>query len=461
MSAPSIRIESLTPELADLAARWAGPADLARMKEAAAAEPLGTRVVVEDGAPVAVALGATTRRGYRFLAVRWSADRGPRDLPALVEDARRRFPWGRLEATTRRTAPEVERPGPDAGPDDPHERAVEQALEAAGFVVAADQVHVARSLDGFAPADADPFTYRPVREVGRAAMLALLAEIIPPAEQARRHESIAERFESFIGAAHRSDGIDASLWHVAELDGAPAGIVLGQRFPELGTLLYCGLRPALRGRGLGAALHHHALARLRRAGATAYRDSTTRENAAMQRVFARHGCKVIGGSRLWVLPRPAPPPVLEDFAALVEALRATDHQPSILDPSGWLQTRARAGEHEATLDVVWLRDHGVVQVVCVLPTEVPPDAVERCAMATNTANAALDVSGFALDAASRTIRYQLPIWLDERGQLSTHAVRGALATAVRTTARFLPWWEQIARGGLSADSISWARHWID
>ena len=455
---PPCTVEPLAAEHPAGLAEWAGPTELERARAAAAADPLGALVAVAGGRPVALAIGTTTPRGFRIVDVRWAPDRGPRDVTAVLAHVRQRFPGRRIEASTR-----IVEPGTTL--DDPREAALEGALETAGLAPAADQIHVERGLGDLVPPGPDPFTYRAAAEVGRAALLDLLAAIIPADQQARRRETVAERLDGFVAAATRGDELDASLWQVAAVDGETAGVALAQLLaPGVGTLLYCGLVPAWRGRGFGAALHAHALDRLRRAGAEGYVDTTTRDNLAMQRVFARHGCAIVGRSRLWVLIRPPPAPWLDDLDALAAALRATDHEVEVLDPSGWLRTRARAGADEAVLDLIWLRDRHLVQVVCVAPVEIPADAMARCAAATCAANAALDVPGFAIDEPSRTLRYQIPIWLDERGRLPAHPLRRAIATAVRTMARSVPWWERVSRGDdlrQPPPAGAWTAPWID
>ena len=60
--------------------------------------------------------------------------------------------------------------------------------------------------------------------------------------------------------------------------------------PGCGTILYMGIRPEARGRGLGKALHRAALQRLVGLGLTVYADATRTTHLAMRRIFAAHGC---------------------------------------------------------------------------------------------------------------------------------------------------------------------------
>lgn len=66
-------------------------------------------------------------------------------------------------------------------------------------------------------------------------------------------------------ASHRGTGtFDPKLWWIVMLDGRPAGAMLFNPSPEQGSieLVYIGLSPALRGRGVGRQLVVHGLAHL-------------------------------------------------------------------------------------------------------------------------------------------------------------------------------------------------------
>ncbi len=65
-----------------------------------------------------------------------------------------------------------------------------------------------------------------------------------------------------ILAGHRATGkFDPSLWTLLRVDAKPVGVVLLNPFPEQRTieLVYLGLAPVIRGRGLGRQLLRHAL----------------------------------------------------------------------------------------------------------------------------------------------------------------------------------------------------------
>jgi ribosomal protein S18 acetylase RimI-like enzyme len=74
--------------------------------------------------------------------------------------------------------------------------------------------------------------------------------------------------------------------------------------PEVGSLLFVGVRPEVRGQGHGRRLHDAALALLFDAGARAYEDETGADNPAMKALFARAGLACI--ARWRTLRRSAP-----------------------------------------------------------------------------------------------------------------------------------------------------------
>ena len=94
-------------------------------------------------------------------------------------------------------------------------------------------------------------------------------------------------------ASHRAAGrFDAGLWRLVTLGGAPVGCCLINRNPDLSTveLVYIGLGPEVRGRGLGAmtaSLGRASLARRELAGAAQAEFAATRQTAAAAASEAR------------------------------------------------------------------------------------------------------------------------------------------------------------------------------
>ena len=65
-------------------------------------------------------------------------------------------------------------------------------------------------------------------------------------------------------------------------------------------LLYIGLDPQFRGRGLGGALNSESLWGCAAPASTQYEDSTTEDNAAMRRIFQSAGCEKVASSAVFV-----------------------------------------------------------------------------------------------------------------------------------------------------------------
>jgi GNAT superfamily N-acetyltransferase len=89
---------------------------------------------------------------------------------------------------------------------------------------------------------------------------------------------------------------DASHWEVAWHEELAWGLVLPTT-GHFGTIMALAVRPEARGRGLGRALHAHALTVLKREGMTRYVDHVDARSAAMLAICATHGCRVV--DRFW------------------------------------------------------------------------------------------------------------------------------------------------------------------
>ena len=89
--------------------------------------------------------------------------------------------------------------------------------------------------------------------------------------------------------------------HVAELDGAPVGVVaIGEEFL---SQLY--VLPSRQGTGIGGALHDHALKRLGERGITRAKLWTLEENRPARRFYERRGWELTDVTR--VVPYPPNP----------------------------------------------------------------------------------------------------------------------------------------------------------
>lgn len=118
--------------------------------------------------------------------------------------------------------------------------------------------------------------------------------------------STADVLESHIATGT----FDASLWQLAFEGESPIGCSLVSLIPENGSaeLVYIGLAPAARGRGLARTLLTHAIAELRRRRIRRLVCAVDRRNAPAIGLYARLGFREFSARSAWVCPiqtRPA------------------------------------------------------------------------------------------------------------------------------------------------------------
>lgn len=114
-------------------------------------------------------------------------------------------------------------------------------------------------------------------------------------------------------AAHKASGVfDPSLWQLARVTGdEDAGCVLLARMPDpsLVEIVYMGLRPAWRGRGLGQQLMRRALQQARMCKAQRVTVVVDERNTPARRLYERFGFAPIDSRQAYLLQwkRNAPP----------------------------------------------------------------------------------------------------------------------------------------------------------
>jgi GNAT superfamily N-acetyltransferase len=285
------------------------------LRDIAVLRPFEVLVAFEGAAVVGVLEGAATPSGYRIHAVHAPESEGRRRVvAALLSEVCERCS-GRIETC--------------AGPA---EGWLRRGLEDAGFEAGAEQLHHGRDLRSCARLSGEPLRFVAYREHERRFVTGLL-------EQARHggafepHPPRADvLLEEMLFAVSSATGLpDTSLWCTAWLGGDPVGVAFphaGTPGPGAGTLLYVGLLPAYRGRGLGRCLHAAMLAALRRAGATAYEDATAAANTAMRRVFEVNGCSLLDASVPYVRIVPARPPAPPSGVKRMSMLREVPMRPA-------------------------------------------------------------------------------------------------------------------------------------
>lgn len=97
--------------------------------------------------------------------------------------------------------------------------------------------------------------------------------------------------------SHRSTGVlDPSLWWIVRLEGEPEGALLLSRCPDQGSveLVYLGLSPALRGKGLGRAMLRMGLGRLSRVPEQHVTCAVDARNTPALRLYRSFGFADIG-----------------------------------------------------------------------------------------------------------------------------------------------------------------------
>jgi GNAT superfamily N-acetyltransferase len=410
--------------------------ELAQLRAAAEADPETALGLFERGRPRAVLHGALAATGFHVFAVHARRSAAGRAAAGrLVDSLDARFPGARLAVRV------------ETGPE---HRWLRELLEQRGFGAHAPELHFVRDLRDYAPPPpADPFSYLEFAELGRARLTELVRRIRPEAERDPLELDAAELVEEWLFAAGAGDGeADTSGWHVACLDGEPAGVTIAQPRTDGGAVgigLFLGLEAEHRGRGLGTVLHHHLLTSLRSAGAVVYEDSTRADNPAMQRVFARTGCELRGSSFLYVRPPTAAPARLAGFDGLVELLRARGFRPTVHDDSRRLTVAVRSGRMQAPVDVAWSGDPSTVTVACSPGVRVPETARGAIERAVCRVNDGLDVPGFAIGADPGSLRYRAVLPTGADGGLDTAALLRALRIAVATAVRSRPGWEAAVR----------------
>jgi ribosomal protein S18 acetylase RimI-like enzyme len=407
------------------------------LKTFAGEHPLTALEAVDQGRVVGRLRGAFMAGGYRVVELCASREAAA----ALLEHVRAAFPGERLEAI---------------GP--PNLELAAQ-LEAAGHERLADRVIYGRTLDDVAPPEGSPLSFKGYGDIGKGDFLDALARVVPAEELAAQDITAEELLEELLHCAGGLEG--TALWQVAYLDGAVCGVIMPQaRYPraEEGSILQLGVVAELRGRGLGALLHAHALCALRAAGVRRYIDSTSVSNAAMLRVFERAGCRRGGVSSAWVRRRPAGAARVERFTELVAELHAIGHRPEVRDPEGWARIVARHGRHEAAVDLLWLRHRRMVLVMHCFPFNVPQAATIAVARAVCQKNDALDLAGFNYDAEKGALRFQIAVLPDGPRGIAMASLRRAIAATVQTVGLSTGFWE----GFVSCDRApAWASSWSD
>jgi GNAT superfamily N-acetyltransferase len=181
-----------------------------------------------------------------------------------------------------------------------HERncaaAYVSALEDNGFEPHGGRVEFKTPLDELPDDAPGELVWRATDDVAEAAVLLQRVAVGDPGASA--DDDPVKFIEGEFAAPH-----SISRMEIGSLDGVDVAFVLAEVEPGDGwsTLSYCGVIPAVRGRGLGVAAHRHGLAMLRAMGGKLYHGGCSLGNAAMIRVFEANGCREFARMREWSL----------------------------------------------------------------------------------------------------------------------------------------------------------------
>lgn len=385
----------------------------------AATESLCALVAEVLDVPVGLLMGAIGQSTYTVVELHAGPDDVDRTVDVLLRHVRTHLPGVSIE---------VRVPG-RAGSE-----AVEAALQRFGLKLLRDEICYGRSLPADPPERAEQFTFRAYDAVGKAGMLAVLASVICDDPYfMRRGMDALDALDEMIEDCTVDGQLDPSLWYLVEVDGVGVGVVLGRYSPESneGSLVYMGLAPAFRGKGLGGAVHRAALGLLTKAGAVDYRDATARDNLAMQRVFERNGCTPFESTRIWRLDNQPLPSKFESLKSLQAWLEADGHTVERFEQD-WLRLGWRSGYHSRSLEIGWIADARVIQIVHVFAFVVPGQIVSEVARAIVAINASLNVPGFFLDESNNSAGFRLAILQGRDGCVDARELVTCCHLAVNT-----------------------------
>jgi ribosomal protein S18 acetylase RimI-like enzyme len=195
---------------------------------------------------------------------------------------------------------------------DPADHAVRQLYVDCGFEVLAELIYLHRPLNGSAAAALPPgfeiSTYSTLTHPQFAAAIQRSYEgsLDCPNLNGRRHiEDVIE--------GHKATGtFDPTLWHLLTENNEPRGVLIlsPAAHTESLELVYLGLTPEARHRGLGDALMRVALSSGERAQKSELSLAVDSHNTPALRLYYRHGMKKIGSRIAMVkdLREPSPQP---------------------------------------------------------------------------------------------------------------------------------------------------------
>jgi ribosomal protein S18 acetylase RimI-like enzyme len=198
---------------------------------------------------------------------------------------------------------------------DPGETWAIRAYQDAGFLKVGELAYMRRQrtsgpTEAGAPQWPEGWSVRRVRAVGPADPdRALLIDVLDRSYEKTLDcpELCGLRETADVLESHKATGaFDPRLWWLLLEGEHPRGCVLLNRCPEHGTveLVYLGLAPEARGKGLGGMLLGMALAEVDAAGGTPMTCAVDLRNAPAIRLYERFGFREFGRRTALVVPIP-------------------------------------------------------------------------------------------------------------------------------------------------------------
>jgi ribosomal protein S18 acetylase RimI-like enzyme len=168
--------------------------------------------------------------------------------------------------------------------------AYRRALQDSGFVLQGRRVEYRTPVSELPDERTSRLTWTTMADVGEKPVLDLIREASADTPDGMDVEAGVSAIEDVLGGGY--DTLDPRAVELGMLDGRAVAVLLTRVDVDTGWagIQFLGIVPEVRGRGLGTDVHLHGIATMRDLGGTVYHDGTSETNAAMLRLFEKHGC---------------------------------------------------------------------------------------------------------------------------------------------------------------------------
>lgn len=179
------------------------------------------------------------------------------------------------------------------------------ALLDAGFELATRRVEFKTPLAQMPAEGPSDLVWKTMIETGESLVLSLLRDASVGTPDGVDTSAGPATIENLLDGSYAD--LDPRSIQIGYLREDPVAVLVCRATPQDGwsTILFMGIPPAHRKRGLGLQVHRHGIATLRALGGTTYHDGTSESNEAMLRLFARQGCVEFARMEEWrAMPQP-------------------------------------------------------------------------------------------------------------------------------------------------------------